>query len=109
LGRSGRCWNWDQKAQRIGINSLGDAVVLKGAAEVAKVVPSGVCDDETRGDIEAGMIVHREQENLLVRGPPPLMDGAVVRPKLADVGPAKTPVCANARRWNREKMREVLF
>lgn len=98
-----------KKAERIGINSLGDAVVFKGAAEVAKVVPSGVCDDETRGDIEAGMIVHREQENLLVRGRPPLMDGAVVLPKFADVGPAKTAVGANARRRSRKKMREVFF
>ena len=98
-----------KKAERIGINSLGDAVVFKGAAEVAKVIPRGVCDDETRSDIEPGMIVHREQENLLVRGRPPLMDGAVVLPKFADMSPAKTPVGANARRRNREQMREVFF
>ena len=98
-----------KKAQRIGINGLGDAVVFKGAAEVAKVIPSGVGDDETGRDIEAGMIVHREQKNLLVRGRPPLVDGAIVLPKLTDVGPAKTPVGANARRRNRKQMREVFF
>ena len=98
-----------EKAQRIGIDGLGDAVFFKGAAEVAKVVPSGVCDDETSGDIKAGMVVHREKENLLVRGRPPLMDGAVVLPKLADVGPAKPTVGANTRGRNWEKMREVFF
>ena len=98
-----------EKAQRIGVDSLRDAVIFKGAAEVAKVVPSGICDDETSRDIEAGMVVHGEQENLLVQGRPPLVDGAVVLPKLADVGSAKTPVGANARRRSREKMREVFF
>ena len=50
-----------EKAERIGVDGLGDAVIFKGATEVAKVVPSGICDDETTRDIEAGMIVHREQ------------------------------------------------
>ena len=98
-----------EKAQRIGVDGLWDAVVFKGAAEVEKVVPSGVCDDETSGNIEPRMIVHREQENLLMRGRPPLVDGAVVLPKLADVGPAETTVGANTwwRSW--EKVREVFF
>lgn len=49
-----------EKAERIGVDGLGDAVIFKGAAEVAKVVPSAVRSDETGGDIEAGMIVHGE-------------------------------------------------
>ena len=98
-----------EKAQRIGVDGLGDAVLFKGAAEVAEVIPSGVGDDETSGDIEARMIVHGKQENLLVRGRPPLVDGAVVLPKLADVGPAKTTIGAVARRRNREEMGEVFF
>ncbi len=98
-----------EKAQRIGIDGLRDAVIFKGAAEVAKVIPSGVRDDETGRDIEARMIVHREQENLLLCGWPPLVDGTVVLPKLADVGPAKTTIGANAWRRNREQMGQVFF
>ena len=82
---------------------------FKGEAEVAEVVPSGVGGDETGGDVDAGVVVHSEKKNLLLRRGPPLVDGAVVLPKLADVSPAKAAVSANAGRRSWEQMREVFF
>ena len=100
---------WAEEAEGIGVDGLGDAVVFKGGAEVAEVVPGGVGGDETGGDVEAGMVIDGEEEDLLLRSGPPLVDGAVVLPKLADVSPAKTAVSANAWRRSREQKRKVRF
>ena len=100
---------WAKKTERIGINGLGDAVSFKGATEVREVIPSGVGGDETARDIEAGMVVQSEKKNLLLRSGPPLVNGAIVLPKLTDIGAAKTPVTTLAwRRW-RKQMREMFF
>ena len=100
---------WAEEAQRVGIDGLGNAVFFKGAAEVAEVVPGGVGGDETAGDVAAGMVVDGEEEKLLLRRRPPLVNGAVVRPKLTDESPAKTAVSANAWRRSREELRKVRF
>ena len=100
---------WAEEAQGVGVDGLGDAVIFKGGAEVAEVVPGGVGGDEAGGDVDAGMVVHREEENLLLRSGPPLVNGAVVLPKLADVSPAKPAVSADARRRSWEEMRKVRF
>ena len=91
-----------EKAQAIGVNGLGDPACFKGGAEVGEVVPGGVGRDETPGDIEAGMVVDGEQENLLGRSGPPLVDRAVMLPEVADFGAAETPAGAvfSLRSWN---------
>ena len=98
---------WAEKTECVGVDGLGDAVFFKGGAEVAEVVPSGVGGDETARDIDAGMVIDGEEEDLLLRRGPPLVNGTVVLPKLADVSPAKTAVGANAWRRSREEMRKV--
>ena len=55
------------------------------------------------------MIIDGEEEDLLLHSGPPLVNGAVVLPKLADVSPAKTAVSANAGRRSREQKRKVRF
>lgn len=82
---------------------------FKGEAEVGEVVPSGGGGDETGGDIDAGMVVHGEKENLLLRSGPPLVDGTVVLPEFADESPAKPAVSANARRRSRQKVGKMRF
>ena len=67
---------------------------FKGGAEVREVVPCGVGRHETPGDIEAGMVVNGEQEDLLGQGGPPLVNRAVMLPEVAYFGAAKTPVGA---------------
>ena len=98
-----------KEAERIGVDGLGDAVVFKGGAEVGEVIPSGVGTDETGGDVEAGMVIDGEEKELLLRSGPPLVDGAVVLPELADMRPAETPVSAVARRRRGKETREVFF
>lgn len=85
-------WAWPEKAQPIGIDDSGNAVGLEGLAEVAEVVPCGVRCDEASSDVKAGMVVAGEQERLLVRPRPPLVDGAVVLPEFADGGAAEAAV-----------------
>ena len=100
---------WAEKAECVGVDGLGDAVFFKGGAEVAEVVPGGVGRDETGGDVDAGMVIDGEQEDLLLRSGPPWVNGTVVLPELADVSPAKTAVSANAGRGSREEMGKVCF
>jgi len=80
-----------EEAERIGVDGLGNAVDFKGGAEVAEVIPSGVGGAEVAGDIEPGMIIHGEQEDLLLRSRPPL------RWQLADPRAAKAAVAC----WRR--------
>jgi hypothetical protein len=74
-------------------------VVLEEGAEVAEVVPSGVGSDKAPAEVEAGVIIDGEQQDLLGRGRPPLVDGAVVLPEFANMGAAEAsvgPVLARA-------------
>ena len=73
---------WTEETQAVGVNDLGQAPGLEGLPEMLEGVPGRVRLDETAGEFEAGMVVDREQEGLLGGGGPPLVDGAVVLPKL---------------------------
>jgi hypothetical protein len=81
-----------KEAQRIGIDGFGQTVGLESRAEVAEVVPSRVGVNETTGDIEPGMIVDGEQQDLFGSRRPPLMDGTVVLPEFPDSGAAKPSI-----------------
>ena len=81
-----------EEAKRIGIDGFGQTVGLERRAEVAEVVPSRVGVDEMTGDIESGMIVDGEQQNLFGSRRPPLMDGTVVLPEFPDSGAAKATI-----------------
>ena len=98
-----------QKAQAIGVNGLWDPVRLEGGAEVGEVVPCGVGGHETPGDIEAGMVVNGEQENLLGQSGPALVNRAVMLPEVADFGTAETPVGAGLSHGSRHEMLKMGF
>ena len=68
------------------------ALLAKGKVQIEQGVGGwgGGGGDETGGDVDAGMIIDREEENLFLRSGPPLVNGTLVPPKLADVSPAKT-------------------
>ena len=91
-----------KKTQAVRVNGLRDTVGFEGAAEVGEVIPCSVGRHKTSGDIEPRMVVYGEQENLLGQIRPPLMNRAVVLPKVADFGTAETPVGAvfSLGRWN---------
>jgi len=76
-----------EQGQAIGVKRYGQAVAGKGAAEVLEVVPGGVGGNKDGGQEFAGVIIHRQQEGLLLRRGPPLVDGGVVLPQFAQAGP----------------------
>ena len=98
-----------KEAQPIGVNGQRNAVGFEGAAEMGEVVPGGLRGDETAGDVEAGVVIDGEQEKLFGRGRPPLVNGTVVLPEIADLRAAETPVGAEFSRWRDEEVGEVDF
>ena len=75
-----------KKAEAIGIDDQGYAVLEKEAAKMLEVIPSGVGGDEDRAQEFAGMIIHGQQQGLLLIGRPPLVDGGIVLPEFAQTG-----------------------
>ena len=71
-----------EEAEAVGVYHHRQAVLEKEAAEMLEVIPSGVGGDEDRAQEFAGMVVHGEQQGLLVLGGPPLVDRGIVLPKL---------------------------
>lgn len=82
---------------------------LEGLAEVEEVVPSRVGGDKTPGQVETGMVVDGEQEGLLARPWPPLMNGTIVLPEFADPGPAEASIDALPARWFGDEVGKVNF
>jgi len=75
-----------EEAEAVGVYHHRQTVLEKEAAEMLEVIPSGVGGDEDRAQEFAGMVVHGEQQGLLVLGGPPLVDGGIVLPKLVEAG-----------------------
>jgi hypothetical protein len=73
-----------EEAQSIGIDGDGNMVPEKENAKVLEVVPGSVGRDEDCAQEFARMVVHGEQQGLLVSGGPPLMDGGIMLPEFAD-------------------------
>ena len=59
-----------------------------------EVGPSGVTGNEASRDVEAGMVVEREQESLFFRAWPPLVDGTVVLEEFPESSTTKAAVGA---------------
>lgn len=100
---------WAEKTQAIGINGLRNSVGFEGGTEVREVLPGGVGAHEATGYIKTGMVIDGEQQDLFCRCGPPLVDGAVVLPEVADPGATETPVGAWLADGSWEKMRELGF
>jgi hypothetical protein len=75
-----------KQGQAVGVKRQRQALAGKAAAEVLEMVPSGVGGDKGARHEFAGVIVHRQQEGLLVRRRPPLVNGGVVLPQLTQPG-----------------------
>jgi len=75
-----------KETQAIGVYDQRQAVLQQEAAKMLEVIPSGVGGDEARAQELAGMIIHGEQQGLLGRGRPPLVDGGIVLPQFAEAG-----------------------
>ena len=72
-----------EESQAVGIEGERQAMSGKGAAKVLEMVPSGIGGDEDSPHKLARMIVDRQEEGLLVRRRPPLVDRRIVLPEFA--------------------------
>ena len=100
---------WPEKAQGVGVDSLWQAVALESLAEMLEVIPGGVALDEAARDKQARTVIDSEQQCLLVKCRPPLVDRAVMLPEFADVSAAETPIGALLGRRGGNQVGEVGF
>ena len=77
-------------------------------AEVLEMVPRGVGGNKGAGHELAGMIIHGQQEGLLVVGRPPLMNGGVVLPEFTQAGPFPAAAGLGDGRGGLREEREVM-
>ena len=84
-------------------------MALESLAEMLEVIPGGVALDEAARDKQARTVIDSEQQCLLVRCRPPLVDRAVVLPEFADVSAAETPIGALLGRRGGNQVGEVGF
>ena len=56
--------------------------------------PSGVAGDESSCEVEPGVVVESEQENLFFRPWPPLVDGTIVLEEFTESGATKATIGA---------------
>ena len=96
-----------KEAQGVGVDGGGKSVALEGGTEVTEVPPSGVGRHETARDQLARVIVFGENEGLFLLARPPLMNGTVVLPKLADLGALPAPPGARQGARPSHKVREM--
>jgi len=79
----------------------------EAAAEVLEMVPRGVGGDKGARHEFAGMIIHGQQEGLLVVGWPPLVNGGVVLPEFTQASSFPAPTGLGGGRGCLHKEREV--
>ena len=80
------CGLMAKESQTVGVDGQRTAVGDESVAKVLKVVPGRVGGDEDASDQLAGVIIHRQEEGLFIRGGPPLVDGGIVLPEFAHLG-----------------------
>ena len=97
-----------EQGQAIGVKSYRDAVEGKNAAEVLEVVPSGVGGNKDGGQEFARVVIHRQQEGLLISGGPPLVDGGVMLPQFAHASPFPAAARLGGGRGGTDQDREVM-
>ena len=96
-----------KEAQAVGINDQRQGVLEKEPAKMLEMIPGGVGGDKDRAQELAGMIIHGEQEGLLRRGGPPLVDGGVVLPEFAQPGTLPAAPGVGAWGWLADEVGEV--
>ena len=70
-----------KKAEAIGIDDQGYAMLEKEAAEMLEMIPGGVGGDKDCAEEFSRMIIDGQEQGLLGRGGPPLVDGGIVLPQ----------------------------
>lgn len=88
-----------EEGQAVSIEGEGQAVSGKGTAEVLEMVPSGIGGHKDSPQKLARMIIDRQEQGLLVRCWPPLVDRRIVLPEFAH--PCTFPSPSRPGYWGR--------
>jgi hypothetical protein len=86
-----------KETEAVGVHDQGQQVLEKESSKMFEVIPGGVGGDKDRAQEFAGMIIDGEQEGLLFIGRPPLVDGRIMLPELADAGAFPSPTSFGTR------------
>jgi hypothetical protein len=70
-----------EEAESVGVYHQGKAVPEKETAEMLEMIPCRIGGDKDRAQEFAGMVIHGQQQGLLLISRPPLMDGGIVLPQ----------------------------
>lgn len=70
-----------KEAESVGVNDHGQGVLEEEPAKMLEMIPGGVGGDKDRAEEFAGVIINGQQQGLLLRGGPPLVDGGIVLPE----------------------------
>jgi hypothetical protein len=96
-----------KEAEAIGVDHQRQPVLEKETAKMLEVIPRGIGGDKDRAQKFSGMIIDGQQEGLLVRGRPPLVDGGIVLPKFAQARAFPAAACFGARFWLADEFGEM--
>jgi hypothetical protein len=83
---------WTEEAQSVCVDGFWQAVCFEDAPEMAEVIPSRLSGDEAARNIETGMVVDGQQEDLFTGRWPPLVNGTIMLKKFTNARPAEAPV-----------------
>jgi len=75
-----------KKAEAIGIDDQGNAVLEKETAKMLKMTPRRIGRDKDGAQKFSGMIIDGQEQGLLGGGRPPLVGGGIVLPEFAQTG-----------------------
>jgi hypothetical protein len=70
-----------KEAEAVGVDHQRQAVPEKQAAEMFEMIPRGVGGDKDCAQEFSRMIIDGQEQGLLGRGGPPLVDGGIVLPQ----------------------------
>jgi len=73
-----------EEAQAVCVHHHRQTVLEKKAAKMLEMIPGGVDGDEDCAQKFARMVINRQEQGLLFRSGPPLVDRGIVLPELID-------------------------
>ncbi len=86
-----------EEAQAVGVHDPRQSVLEKEAAKMLEMIPGRVGGDKDRAQEFSGMVIHGQQEGLLVGRRPPLVEGRVGLPEFTQTGALPAPTGFGAR------------
>ena len=96
-----------KKAQAVGVDDQGQAVLLEEAAKMLEVIPGGIGGDKDRAQEFSRMIIDGQEQSLLGGGRPPLVDGGIVLPEFTQPSPFPAPAGLGAWFWLADQVGEM--